>query len=329
MTTLAGLGDIASDFIIPLEHYGVIALEGDDKETYLQGQVTVDVPGITDTQARRSAHCDFKGKTWSLHTIARHNQRILMSLPGDVLDISLAQLNKYGVFSKVDIVDASETYHQFALCGEQAERWITRQFGALPDGDLAAVSSDAGVVIKLDAPVGVFLVIAANTLISEIQEFAQSDGVDQYDARVFEALSVAAGIPHITAAHSNEYVPQMLNWQALGGIDFRKGCYMGQEVVARTKYLGKNKRGAFIFRLGAGVPLPADAMVEKKIGENWRRGGAVIRSAILGEETWLLAVLNNDTENEDIFRLASAHEYEFSIQPLPYIVEQEKSNVRK
>ena len=329
MATLAGLGDIASNFIIPLEHYGVIALKGDDKETYLQGQVTVDVPGITNTQARRSAHCDFKGKAWSLQTIVRHDQQFLLSLPSDVLDISLAQLNKYGVFSKVDIVDASENYHQFAVSGEQAQKWISDVFGALPDGDLAAVSNEAGVAIRLDAPVGVYLIIASNTLIGDIQQFANSDGVEQYDARVFEALSVAAGIPHITAAHSNEYVPQMVNWQALGGIDFRKGCYMGQEVVARTKYLGKNKRAAFIFRVDAGVPLPADAMVEKKIGENWRRGGAVIRSAILGEETWLLAVLNNDTENEDIFRLASAHEYEFSIQALPYVIEQEKSNVRK
>lgn len=329
MNLPARLSELADSFIIPLEHYGVISVTGEEKESYLHGQLTVDINKLSAGQARRSAHCDFKGKTWSLQNVVRYDQQILLSLPKEVLDISLAQLNKYGVFSKVDIVDASESLHQVAFRGTSACSWFTDAGIAMPVEPLGVTAYDNGVVIRLDRPDDVFMAILPAKDAAALVSFAdQHDTIAVYAAGVFEALSIEQGIPQFGAAHSNEYVPQMMNVQALQGIDFSKGCYMGQEVVARTRYLGRNKRAAYVFKLEAGVSIKPDAIVEKQLGENWRRGGAIIRQATLGQETWLLAVLNNDTTQDDVFRLADAPEHLFSVQPLPYSIDEPKGNER-
>ena len=96
---------------------------------------------------------------------------------------------------------------------------------------------------------------------------------------------------------------------------------MGQEVVARTRYLGKNKRAAAIFKLNQPLADIADAKLEKQAGEHWRGGGTILRSAVLGYETWLLAIVNNDTTPEDVFRLSTLPSVELIHCALPYTLE--------
>ncbi|WP_218352668.1 tRNA-modifying protein YgfZ [Alteromonas lipotrueiana] len=324
MNLPARLSELSEDFIIPLSHYGLLTVGGEDRIKYLQGQLTIDINALSETQARHSAHCDFKGKTWSLQIVTRFQDEILLSIEKSALAMTHAQLNKYGVFSKVNIEDASDQYSQVAVGGHKVLNWLKEQGLTPPESSMQAQSFDHGVVIKLDYAQEVFLVIAEQSFCQQLVEFSNTTPITQYSHEVFEALSVQNAVPHVTADHSNEYVPQMMNVQALAGIDFSKGCYMGQEVVARTRYLGRNKRAAFAFKTQTALTVSTDAVIEKQLGENWRRGGAVIRHAVLGNETWLLAVINNDTTSDDVFRLAKTEQPTFSIEPLPYSIEDSK-----
>ena len=104
---------------------------------------------------------------------------------------------------------------------------------------------------------------------------------------------------------------------------------MGQEVVARTRFLGKNKRAAYSFKLEGHVPVKAGDSLEKQLGDNWRVAGKVLKVAALEGETWFIAVLNNDTTSEDLHRLADNNAITCYPNSLPYNIEQQASNIVK
>jgi folate-binding protein YgfZ len=134
----------------------------------------------------------------------------------------------------------------------------------------------------------------------------------------WEIDDIRSGLADVREATSNEYVPQMLNLQVLNAIDFEKGCYMGQEVVARTKYLGRNKRAGFILYTDRPLDDLTGQQLEYQIGENWRPGGKVLRSGADHQQTWIFAVLANDTINGSVFRLKSQNQIVFTVQEQPY-----------
>jgi len=146
---------------------------------------------------------------------------------------------------------------------------------------------------------------------------------DQFETnKVWDLLEVAAGLANIQTPTLSQFVPQMLNFQSISAIDFDKGCYMGQEVVARTKFLGKNKRATFLLE-GTGVAegdACAGQNIEVKIGDSWRRGGVVVRSALSEKnQLHLLAVMPNDTVLGTKVRLKDTNT-ELTVMPMPYEV---------
>ncbi|QCZ93021.1 tRNA-modifying protein YgfZ [Salinimonas iocasae] len=328
MTLPATIGDLETDFYCELSQSGLITLSGPDSDTFLQGQLTIDIPSLPATRARRAAHCDFKGKAWSLPLVLRMQDSVALSLNKSSLAMTLAQLNKYGVFSKTDIVDSSDQFRQYIARGQAVEQWIADRFDTVPSSSLNCVDNEHGAAVLTDFGSGIYHLLLSNEAAASLDETLSNAGITHYDENVSEALQIQAGIPDVAHDNVNEFVPQMMNVQALDAIDFGKGCYMGQEVVARTRYLGKNKRAAYVFCVPASLSVEPDAMLEKQLGENWRRGGAIIRCAKLGHETWLMAVLNNDTSEQDVFRIKDTSSPTFSCQPLPYSVEQETNNVR-
>ncbi len=155
-------------------------------------------------------------------------------------------------------------------------------------------------------------------------KLALSDqGIALYPPAVFDALQIQAGLPEISQPeHIGQFVPQMMNLQALNGIDFKKGCYMGQEVVARTRYLGRNKRAAYVFRVDQAISGIEHMQLEKQLGEHWRGGGTILKAATIGQESWILAVLSNDTTAEDTFRLNENPDAQLIQCDLPYRLEE-------
>ena len=314
-----------TNYLCRLDNKGLIELTGEERLKYLQGQVTANLEQLNADGALLSCHCDFKGKTWNVFYALQHQDAILMLSHQESIPGSIAELKKFGVFAKVDIQDRTEQWRCLGGAGAEIEALIKHKFAGLPSAHQQVLSNELGLVMCLTAPCKRYLLLlntkAAESFINEYQgELSPAVLWEQYD--------IQAGIPEIRSATSKEFVPQMMNLQALDAISFSKGCYMGQEVVARTKFLGKNKRAAFILLAEQAAEItPGDAL-ESQAGENWRRGGTVLRVASPAQEvqhapqqTWILAVLANDTEMGATLRLKAQPQLQFKVQSLPYSLE--------
>jgi len=305
----------SKQYINKLKSRGIIEIKGEERVNYLQGQVTVDINHLTNTNALLACHCDFKGKMWSIFYAFPWQDSILLMTHNSVLDKSLSELNKYGVFAKVEITNQSDKWQITGGCGALFEKNITELFGKLPCGDRNLLSSSNGLVMSIEQPEQRYLVLQPDSAEKQLDcEIIEDD-------ELWEISDIKAGLGDIREATTNEYIPQMLNLQALNAIDFEKGCYMGQEVVARTKYLGRNKRAGFILSTESENNKLDGEQLEYQIGENWRPGGKILRSGRYSGQTWIFAVLANDTEVGSTFRLKSSPNIIFVAQAHPYTLQ--------
>ena len=156
-------------------------------------------------------------------------------------------------------------------------------------------------------------------------QFCLPDDVSTLDNdALWQQASILAGEPQLSVDAIDEYVPQMVNLQAINGISFKKGCYTGQETVARMKYLGKNKRAMYIVT-GQSEGLLEAPDIETQLGENWRRAGKLIAQSYNEQTQTLtgLVVLPNDTDIDQTLRAKHTPSVELNILPLPYSLEDE------
>lgn len=320
MNNLSALKHLPENFSVQLNTMTTLKVSGDDAASYLHSQLTVNTNDMAAGSARLSAHCDFKGKTWAILLIQKIEDYFLLTGSQDAVTASYEQLKKYGVFSKVEFTETAQEWVQLACCGKQAAEIVATYFTDIPTVALTSTYSNSGVITLLDYPNDCYLLNVTGEVSEALQaEYANNEAL--FDQSVFEAIAIKNALPDVTGNNINQFVPQMMNVQSLNGIDFNKGCYMGQEVVARTRYLGKNKRAAYVLYCPHSIDVHVGDNIEKQLGDNWRRGGTILRVSTLENETWLLAVLANDSQDSDVFRVTGNADNIFSVMPRPYIVE--------
>lgn len=286
-----------------LTDYAVVRLTGEDRVKYLQGQVTCDVSALAPGQSSLGGHCDAKGKLWGDFRLYCLTDSLLLQTKRSLLARQLPELKKFAVFAKVDIQQSDWT--SLAIAGTGTDGWVATQFGLgetglIPQGMAVRVATDRWLLVCEQDP--------ALTL-------------PKGEPALWWALDILAGIPHLEAVHQGEYIPQMINLQALGGISFTKGCYMGQETVARAKYRGASNRSLFVLAGEATAPVASGDTLELQLGENWRRGGLVLNAWQQDGRVWLTAVLPKDTEADAVYRLKQEEGSRLQLQPLPYSLE--------
>jgi folate-binding protein YgfZ len=304
---------LPNDFYTGLSDKGVIQLSGPERQKYLQGQITADVNALNGNNALLACHCDFKGKTWSVSYLMSWQEQLLLLTHQSVMEKSLGELKKYGVFAKVDIIDASKDWRVTAGLGKAIEAEIIRVFGHLPEKHQDYCQNENGLVLLLAGSINRYIILQPQDVQNILNIEPSQDGESMW-----EVEDIKAGIADIRAQTCNEFVPQMMNLQQLNAISFSKGCYMGQEVVARTKYLGKNKRAAFRLHADGVKSVQVGDKLERQLGENWRPAGTILRCAATKEQTWLLATLASDTEIGSVMRLKDTPELSFTVLPQPY-----------
>ncbi|MGL4843041.1 MAG: tRNA-modifying protein YgfZ [Aeromonas veronii] len=282
-----------------LTKIAITRLSGQDRVKYLQGQVTCDVNALQPGQSTLGGHCDPKGKLWSDFRLLCLEESLLLLTTPSVLERQLPELKKFAVFSKVEI--AADERHATGLAGKGTDAWLAAQFGLEQSGLVAG-----GMAVKIEQDR--WLLVSSE----------QADALPAGDESLWWGLEIKAGLPHMEAVHQGEFIPQMLNLQALDGICFNKGCYMGQETVARAKYRGANNRALFLLAGSASEPVNAGDTLEIQLGDNWRRSGMVLNAWQHQGQVWLTAVLPKDTEADARFRLKQEESSQLTLQPLPY-----------
>ncbi|WP_042858682.1 tRNA-modifying protein YgfZ [Dickeya sp. NCPPB 3274] len=307
--------------LISLDDWALVTLTGPDTVKYLQGQLTADVDALQAGQHVLCAHCDAKGKMWSNVRLFHYGDGLAYLERRSVRDTQLAELKKYAVFSKTTIA-ADDNVVLLGAAGLDIRTHLAPLFDTLPDADNAVVQQPGATLLHLAHPDERFLLVLDAQRAAALVETLQPS-VKLNDSRQWQALDIAAGQPIIDGANSAQFIPQATNLQALQGISFTKGCYAGQEMVARAKYRGANKRALYwLAGIGAQAPATGDEL-ELKLGDNWRRTGTVLAASQLHDGTlWVQAVLNNDLEADSVLRVRDDSGSQLAIQPLPYSLEE-------
>ena len=281
------------DIICPLTHYSLIQIEGAEAEKYLQGQLTCDVTKLAVGESTLTAHCDPKGKMSALFRLIRQDeQTFYMLLKSELLPSALEQLKKYAVFSKVTF-----TSLDWQILGVAGTKGIEKcgQFSAQIRID---VNGQQPRVILLHPT---RLAIEATV-----------------EAEAWDLLDIQDGVPSLAAATQLEFIPQALNLQSIEqAISFQKGCYIGQETVARAKYRGANKRALFIFAAQTESLPDIGSALEMALGDNWRATGTITSAVNFHGILWLQDVLNTTLEEGQAFRLPNCQTL-LDMQSLPY-----------
>ncbi|MBU1310706.1 MAG: tRNA-modifying protein YgfZ [Gammaproteobacteria bacterium] len=302
-------------FISPLPAFDCLTLAGVDNRKYLQGQTTCDVNSLTEDNFLHGAHCDAKGKMWSQFYLLADADKLIAIAFRDEMAASYAQWKKFGVFSKVSFEPGQAHFAVFGIGGPNVSP-LLQQLGFTIDsttiragqlyrhGSYALLALSAGHLLLLTS------LDDAKALMQQPLPFAAPT--------VWLAQHIQQGFSYLEQALIGELVPQMLNLQALDAISFTKGCYIGQETVARLKYRGGNKRAAYILSAQTDESPVAGSAIEIQLGENWRRTGQVVNAANINNQLWLIAVLPNDTTAADTLRLSSDSAPLLRIEPLPY-----------
>lgn len=306
--------------LISLEEWALTSVQGQDSVSYLQGQLTLDVAALTAQQHLLAAHCDAKGKMWSNLRLFHRGEGLAYIERRNLRDVQITELKKYAVFAKVTIV-ADDQSVLLGLAGFQARAALAGLFAALPDAENPVVQQGDTTLLWFAQPSERFLLVTSEEQAQAIQQ--KLAGEAQFnDSKQWLALDIEAGLPVIDTETSAQLIPQATNLQALDAISFKKGCYTGQEMVARAKFRGANKRALYWLAGSASrVPAAGDAL-ELKLGDNWRRTGTVLAAIQLDNgEVWVQVVLNNDLEADSVLRVQGDEGGKLSVQPLPYTLD--------
>ncbi len=295
-----------------LDNLGMITMVGDDKKSYLHGQVTCDVVSLEKDQSTLGAHCDAKGKVWSVFRLFHHQDGYGMVQPKSAIEVELKEIKKYAVFSKVTIEESSEVI--LGIAGIKADNFIS------------SLTEELGNVRQING--GTAVKVASNRWLLIMATEAAQAVVENSDATLtthalWNRFDIEAALPFVSATAQNEHIPQALNVQALDGISFTKGCYTGQETVARAKYRGTNKRAMYIVNGVTTKDLNEELVeLERSVGENWRSVGTLLTHYQFSDNQAIgLIVLPNNLDEDTRLRLVSQPECEWTIAELPYSLE--------
>ena len=242
--------------VAPLVHLALIECAGEDAKAFLHNQLTSDVNHLAPDSAQHSAWCTAKGRMQASFILYRAGQSYRALISCDLLAATQKRLQMFVLRSKVKLSDLTDTHEIIGLSGAQAEAALLSAGLPVPGKSLSSESVADGTVIRLDA--ARFVLIASGAAAPELWR-RLSTVAKPVGTPVWQWLDIQAGIPLITEATKEAFVPQMANFDKIGGVSFHKGCYPGQEIVARTQYLGKVKR--HLYRIHADTALVAGTLI--------------------------------------------------------------------
>ena len=301
-----------------LSHVGLLRAEGEDARNFLQNQLSNDLTDVSETQSQLSSYNTHKGRMIANLRLLQRGNAIYLKVCQDLVDTLLKKLRMYIMMSKVTLEDASNSLIHFGYAGEDAERYLAAAIGAIPSQAHDNVQYKSLSITRLSGDLVRFEILGEY---EDVQQLWQTLDVQAapVSSNAWRYLNIVAGMPIINADNSTDWIPQMLNFERIGGISFTKGCYPGQEIVARLNYLGKTKRRTY--RLCANTDqLPAIgtkimfANADGKLSES----GEVLNTVINPDgKVEMLAVLKSASIDKPL----SLNNAAITVLDLPYALE--------
>lgn len=311
---------------------GLIAVTGADAASFLHGQLTNDVEHLKPAQARHAGYCSAKGRllaTFLMWRDATADATIYLAGAADVQAAVQKRLSMFVLRAKAKLTDATATHVLLQVGGPAAESVLSQTFATLPAAPLAAVQGTLG-----DAPTSLIRLPDAGAARSlprylwsvPAAQAAQvwaalqaAPGLVVVDPALTAWLDVHSGVANVVAATQEQFVPQMVNWEVVGGVSFRKGCYPGQEVVARSQYRGVIKRRLHLAHVADGGPVPVPAQELVEVSDPDQPCGMVVQAAVAPNGGYdVLVELKLAAREADDVRLGTAEGPALQFAAMPY-----------
>lgn len=293
----------------PLLEWAALSVSGPDAASFLHGQFTNDVAGLAVGAVQYSGYCSPKGRMLANFPLARvADAEYLLVVPAAIAPALVRRLRMFVLRAKVVVAPLAESHACIGIAGPA---------GAAPQAQ--SVQQEEGVTV-LGLPDGRLLAVCAASRTRPFWETITRSATPA-GSKVWDWLAINAGLPVITTATQDKFVPQMLNWELVGGVNFQKGCYPGQEIVARMQYLGKLKERLYRAHVAAdGAATPGAPLYGAQFGE--QACGTIVNAAPApGGGSDVLAVIQIASAQSDTVRLAPAADAPaLELLPLPYAV---------
>jgi folate-binding protein YgfZ len=297
---------LSADVMTDLSHYGLIEAKGEDAQKFLASLFTGDVRLVSTEKGLFTAWCDAKGRTQATFWLFLHSGAFYLLLPKGLVKSVLTGLKLYLLRVKATLADASDSLVRIGLSGPSMEARLTALFGSPPPGQAGETRAYGGCTLMAIAgqPFPRWLAIGSAAAVAEVWQGLIST-VPPVGRDAWSLLDILAGLPLLMPETAGEFIPQMLNMEALGGLCFTKGCYPGQEVIARLHYRGQLKRRLYRAYVDSdSVPPPGTALHIEGIAESV---GTVVSAARHPDGgVALLAVVKIEEKAQGEVRLADA-----------------------
>ncbi len=253
--------------MIELTTFSLIKVAGENAPSFLQGQLTCDVTQVFDDNSIIGAICNHQGRILAIFNLFKFEHEFHFLIPKELTREFIKHLKKYAVFSKVSLMDVTNDFYRYGYLGDPLPNHLKKQ-GTFPYKMMGATAR--------------YLVISRNTL--EVTK----------DEKCWRYTNILSGWPTIYIETVGKLTPHMINLPILGGVSFKKGCYVGQEIIARTQYLGKSKRHLCLAEM-SGEILVQPGMV---LYSNDQEAGLVVDSVSIEDVTYLQAVLHDPIDRD-------------------------------
>lgn len=276
--------------LIDLGPLGAVSIAGPDSQKFLQGQLTCDLVNLPDGHSTLGSHCNPKGRMISTFSALKLSQgEFIFRLPRDLAPIAQQALAKYAVFFKAELTDISDEHHWLGLQGPEVAQKAAQLLGfkAPSPGEVITFDVDGErctAQVVNESQLALLIPISkTRQLWQKLSTECEATGYDLWQRKQIEA-----GIPQVDAATSEIFIPQMTNLHLLGGVSFKKGCYTGQEVVARMQFRGAAKRRLYRANCEGGELPPSGVEI---FGDGKQSIGNLVEACHSKDGIELLAVL--------------------------------------
>lgn len=321
---IAGFGDGPAELaaadnqpvICDLSHDGLILVSGEDAGSFLHAQLCNDVLTLAEGQAQWNGWCSPKGRLLATFLLWRGRQGYFLQLPRALQPSIQKRLQMFVLRSKVMIADVGGDWVRFGIGGNGADALLGEVVGEVPAAAMATIHTHGGRLIRLSSQRFEFIAATPDALAlwQTLTDRARRAG-----APVWDALAIREGVLTVLPATQDAFVPQMANFELIGGLSFKKGCYPGQEIVARTQYRGILKRRLVRVHVDATAVNVGDSLFSAEFGDQAAGTVAMVaRSSKGGFEA--LAVAQIESLKANSLRLGGLDGPAANIQPLPYAV---------
>jgi len=258
-----------------LSHFGLLEFSGEDAQSFLNGQLSCDVGGLSPWQAQYGSYSTPQGRMLASFLLLRAADTYYMQLPRSLCEPIRKRIAMFILRSKVKAADVSDVWILFGIAGTNAAQAIKKKIGQVPPAPMEIATTGTVFILKLDATR--FQLIVAADHAPQISN-ALADETTLASHAAWDLLDIRAGVPFITPETQEQFVPQMTNLDLIGGVSFSKGCYPGQEIVARMHYRGKLKQRMYLARIDAADPPHAgDKVFSSTLGE--QAAGTIVNAA--------------------------------------------------